>query len=366
MAILKRGDKYGVRVWDPGLGKHRWLGTYPTRKAAKEAEAAAITAPRVAGAYTVAQWAEQWQRDYARTAPYTRKTYAYACKQITEEIGDRRLADITRPDAKQLANSWSRSTSRVARTMWADALRDGLCAHNPFTNLRLETPKGRKDITALTEPEIADLAEVARAQHGDYGDEAAAVILFAAYTGVRPGELAALQWRDVDIPVRRATISRALDGAGGEKPPKNGLSRQIVLPLPAVRALDLLARALSDDEYVFHTPRGKRFSKGTIAYLWRPVIAAWRAKGGRDLDFYELRHACATLLLERGLSPADVAVQLGHTDGGRLVMILYGHPSEDRARERIDLAFSLDDGHNRPMVDRAYGHISDASARPIP
>jgi len=26
------------------------------------------------------------------------------------------------------------------------------------------------------------------------------------------------------------------------------------------------------------------------------------------------------LLLERGLAPADVAVQLGHTDGGRLVM----------------------------------------------
>jgi hypothetical protein len=38
--------------------------------------------------------------------------------------------------------------------MFADALRDGLTTQNPFTGLRLETPKGRKDLTALTEEEI--------------------------------------------------------------------------------------------------------------------------------------------------------------------------------------------------------------------
>jgi integrase len=66
-----------------------------------------------------------------------------------------------------------------------------------------------------------------------------------------------------------------------------------------------------DSPWVFHSPRGKRLSKGNLNYLWRPVAAAWRAQGGRDVDLYELRHACATLLLERGLTPADVAVQVG-------------------------------------------------------
>jgi integrase len=55
-----------------------------------------------------------------------------------------------------------------------------------------------------------------------------------------------------------------------------------------------------------------------------------------------LRHACATLVLERGLSPADVALQLGHSDGGRLVMQLYRHPDEDRARDRLKMAFATD------------------------
>lgn len=58
------------------------------------------------------------------------------------------------------------------------------------------------------------------------------------------------------------------------------------------------------------------------------------------LELYALRHACATLLLERGLSPADVATQLGHTDGGRLVMSTYGHPSEQFARDRLKMAFA--------------------------
>jgi integrase len=245
--------------------------------------------------------------------------------------------------------------------MWADALRDGLAVQNPFTNLRLETPRGRKDITALTEPEIAHLAEVARQTHGDYGDEAAAIITFAAYTGVRPGELAALQWRDLDIANETATIHRALDGQGGLKAPKNGRPRRIVLAPHALRALSTIARPLSSEEFVFHTVRGRRLTKGTIAYLWRPIVAAWRAQGGRDLDLHELRHACATLLLERGLTPADAAVQLGHTDGGRLVMDLYGHPDEDRARDRLRMALS-GDGHANHGAAQYLGHITDASA----
>jgi len=57
------------------------------------------------------------------------------------------------------------------------------------------------------------------------------------------------------------------------------------------------------------------------------------------MDYYELRHFCASHLLELGVSHADVAVQLGHTDGGALVMSTYGHPSEDAARERLKRAY---------------------------
>ncbi len=41
------------------------------------------------------------------------------------------------------------------------------------------------------------------------------------------------------------------------------------------------------------------------------------------------------MLLERGATPWDVAIQLGHEDGGRLVQRLYGHPSHDGARAQL-------------------------------
>jgi hypothetical protein len=179
MAIVRRGDRYGVRVWDAVAKRHRWLGTFAKLQDAKRAEADAVSRPAVSYGVTVEQWAGEWQEQYARGAVATRRTYGYACKQMVDSIGERKVAELSRPEAKRLANQWSRNTTRVARTMWADALRDGLCQHNPFTNLRLETPKGRKDITALTEAEIASLADVAREQHGDYGNEAAALVVFA-------------------------------------------------------------------------------------------------------------------------------------------------------------------------------------------
>lgn len=58
------------------------------------------------------------------------------------------------------------------------------------------------------------------------------------------------------------------------------------------------------------------------------------------MDFYELRHFCATHLLELGVSHADVAIQLGHRDGGALVMSTYGHPAGAGARSRLRAAMT--------------------------
>jgi integrase len=93
----------------------------------------------------------------------------------------------------------------------------------------------------------------------------------------------------------------------------------------------------ADSPYVFTTRTGKRFSKTSHYYYWHAVRSACGRPG---MDFYELRHFCATELLRLGVSHADVAVQLGHTDGGALVMSTYGHPSEDEARDRLRAAFS--------------------------
>ncbi len=338
MTIIPRSGRFAVKVWDQGAKRYRWLGTFDSEAEALAAEGDAALRPGNRSV-TVEQWGRVWLSDYARSARSTQQTYRYAVKQIGEEIGALKLSDLTRPQARKLANGWPRGTARVARTMWADAVRDGICELNPWTNLRLETPKGRKDLTALSEEQIAELADLAERISGDYGVEVRAIILTLAYTGVRPGELCALRRPDLDEQNRELVVRYSLDGSGVEKAPKNGKARVVTVPPPALGAIRDTPVTLGN-EYLFHTTRGKRLSKGSLSYMWRPIAKAWIEKGGRDIDLYDLRHAAATLLLERGVTPSDVAVQLGHQDGGRLVQTLYGHPAEDLARDRLRMAFA--------------------------
>ena len=120
--------------------------------------------------------------------------------------------------------------------MFNDAINDGLHpGPNPFANLRLEQSRGRKDLIALTEDELDELAEHALAVHGEFGPTFRAMILFAAYVGLRPGELFALE-RARRWP-RRGAIRQNLDGTGTIKSPKNGRERVVTLPPPAREAL---------------------------------------------------------------------------------------------------------------------------------
>jgi hypothetical protein len=76
MAIVKRGDRYGVRIWDAAAGRHRWLGTFERLQDAKRAEADAIARPAFGGSLTVGEWAREWQDAYARGAVATRAPIA--------------------------------------------------------------------------------------------------------------------------------------------------------------------------------------------------------------------------------------------------------------------------------------------------
>lgn len=244
MTVYKRGNRWVATVWTDG--SRRWLGTFSTKKEARAAEEAAAPS-RGSWGITVDAFCERWLPDYARAAPSTRSSYRYALAPFRKEFGKRRLVSIERPEAQRWATRAPYFQYRTVRTMYADALRDGLVSGNPFSALRILVPEGRRRITVLTESEVQALAEKALEAYDDYfGPTVRALVLTAGFVGLRPGELAALDWSDVDLHRSRIHVRRALDAKGNMRPPKNGEPRTVVVPPPARDALTSLERQLDE------------------------------------------------------------------------------------------------------------------------
>lgn len=317
-------------------GETHWVkgGPWPTKSAAREAEDRLrqhLTMRRTDE--TCASFVDRWLEEWPRPALATRRNYADATKRFAEHFGSTRLDEVERLSARTWALSVPRGVSRVIGIMYEDARNVGLVEANPFSNLRLPLQE-RSDIQPPTMEEYRVLLAACSAL-GGYGQEFRAMIQFSAWTGIRAGELMALRWQDVGTDSITVAQSRKRDGSLG--PPKNGKVETMPFPPPA-RVLDAVPRWESSD-LVFHTPTGLRLMHGSLFYQWRLVRTA--ADIGRSIRWHDLRHACATWMLEAGIDHFAVSVQLRHHDGGRLVQERYGHPSREAAAERILDAFRL-------------------------
>jgi integrase len=314
--------------WTPG-------GPWQTKRQAQEAERRYRDRLELRQAEeTCASWAERWLEEFPRPEASTRRSYAYAMKRMTQDFGPTPLGAVDRLTACTWALGIPRNISRIVGIAYEDARNFGLVESNPFSNLRLPQTERTREVHVPTMDDYRALLE-ATTVLGGYGPEFRAMIQLSGWTGLRAGELHALRWSDLDgdhIHVRRA---RKRDGTIGK--PKNGSERTIAY-LPPAQVLEPIPRR-PDDDYIFHSARGKPLVQGSHHYAWRTVRAA---AGLVETRWHDLRHFCATQLLELRLSHFDVSVQLGHEDGGALVMARYGHPSKDAARRRLLDAFRFD------------------------
>jgi integrase len=161
----------------------------------------------------------------------------------------------------------------------------------------------------------------------------AAMIKFAAYSALRPGELFMLRPSRVRLAAKRIDVLTAWNAkTRKEDDTKNHLRREAVLFPEAREALQAIPAPLRDDFY-FRNQRGGHLRPGSLHYYWRPVASAF---GRPNMDFYELRHFCGTLMAEKGYPVADIAVQMGHDDNGETAMRYYIHVEKQRALKRIE------------------------------
>lgn len=335
---VRKRDKAVVwmaRPWDKQLGRSLSLGTFSTEAGAKRALSNFYGAQRARNPITVDELAERWltewsvQREWAESTKMHNRGQVQAFRQ---KHAKREAEDITKSDALSWAAA-HKSQASALKAMFGFAVFIEAVQSNPFANLGIKQSRGRADIVALTEDELIRLADCASEALDSGAETLRAMVLFSGFTGLRAGELFVLKHSDLghdEMTVRRAYSSKSKVIG----PPKNGNSRTVALFPQAREAVQSVPRQMGV-EWVFPAPGGQHFTQTAHLYYWNQV----RAKFGRKLAWHELRHAAATIMLARGLSHADVAFQLGHSDAS-LVLKRYGHPSQDLARERLKAAFS--------------------------
>jgi len=274
-------------------------------------------------------------------------------------FGDRRVDRITEAMIaafdKHLRDQGLKPQTRrnilgLLGAMLATAKKKGWVSENPASEL--EKPrKGRSDTDVeLRYLTLEEVEAVLRAIPDDrLGRVEGVLILAAAMTGMRRGELLGLRWKDVDWTARKIRIVRTYVG-GKEDTPKSDSSRRAV-PLANRLAAELerLSEASpyhADDDPVFTHPSGTGVPLDGSA-VSKAFKRALRRAGVRSVRFHDLRHTFGTMMAGNPrVSMWTLQAWLGHSDPATTAIYAHFAPSEHEA-EWVEEVFARASGTAR-------------------
>jgi integrase len=202
-----------------------------------------------------------------------------------------------KPRKKKLKNK-QRSIATVNREltvlkrMFSIALREGWILRHPFTGS--DTLISSSDETKRTRVLSREEEELLLDACDENRSKLRPIIIMALDTGMRRGEILSLRWRDVDFENKRVNI-QAMNT-------KTLRSRSVPISPRLLDELNALT-CRGQAQRVF----------GITDTVKRSWATAKRVAGIADLRFHDLRHTCATRLVQGGLPIAEVSRILGHT-----------------------------------------------------
>ena len=146
-------------------------------------------------------------------------------------------------------------------------------------------------------------------------------VLICLYTGIRIGELCALQWEHFSLEERKLRICGALqrlcdpDGDSGKRTrivissPKSAHSVRTI-PLPGF-LLPMISAFYGQEQHYFLSGTPKPVEPRVLQYHFKKYIASCKIA---DANFHALRHTFATRCVEAGFEIKSLSEILGHAD----------------------------------------------------
>jgi integrase len=288
------------------------------------------------GRITLDAYARGWLKTRTNLRPRTRDLYRSLLEHhIVPAIGARELGKLSPGTVRQWyarlversgPNSLTPAKSyRLLRTILNTAVSDGLIARNPcaITGAGIEHSAERP---------VASLAQVWTLADA-VPKRFRALVLTAAFAGLRFGELAGLTRDCVDLDAGTITVRRALvqrdDGSLTIGPPKSDAGcRTFAIPAALVPELaEHLDRFVAPDDcaLVFVGAKGARLRRSNWSKLW---TTATKKAGVPGLRLHDLRHTCNTLTAATGASTRELMHRMGHASAR--AALRYQHATRDR------------------------------------
>jgi integrase len=284
--------------------------------------------------------AEQWWDEHSATIAYnTQKPYKPALQRAIDEFGYDFIKDITpvqvsghiRRFAKSHADKTVRTQLMVYNLIFKYAVENGYVLANPVRDLSV--PANLKKEKRTT-PDSADLQRVKESTSCPFGLFA----YWAMYTGMRRGELLALEWKDVDIANRTISITKSLYEEGGVPKPKAPKTEKSYGKVPILDALLKVIPAASDRVgLVFPNKEGGYITSMQFHRLWQKYSKA----SGVNATPHQFRHAYATMLYEAGIPPEEMQTLLRHAQLST-TMDIYRDIRESKVKAIHEKVYSVD------------------------
>lgn len=238
-------------------------------------------------------------------ASYTTDLRQFAAWLAETTVIVRAPADVTRQDViDYLAYLADLKLSGVTRARKLAALREffkylvdsDVLATSPAANVAMPK-KEQRQRTYLRPDEYLRLLAVAGGNTRD-----TCILTLFLLTGIRVSELISLTLADVDLVAKKLTIRES----------KGNSSRQIDLEKKAVESLKLYLaqRPAVYDAHLFLSYQGSGISLRGV----KKLIEKYKRKAGieKKISCHSLRHTCATIRAEKGMSPYKLQKLLGH------------------------------------------------------
>ncbi len=293
--------------------------------------------------------------------PRTVAFYKALLKLLKPYFQGKALQDITTIDIQKYLRylrkdyKGKRGTGLTAKTVhhhfnmllliFGYAKKQKLIADNPMDGVK-SPKKEKKQVDAFTKEQAQQFLQALDGAEPEFR----CMMLLLLTTGLRRGELAGLQWRDISFEEGTISVNRNVtytpEAGITVGTPKTSNGYRTIPLIPSVLAeISALRGSAQNDEgkaFIFPSkddPLAPRLPDAITRRMKRFAVRS----GLPDFSPHDLRHSCATLLLANGADVKSVQMMLGHADASTTLDFYVRSDISQmrRATEQFAAAFSL-------------------------